>query len=153
VTNTEGLAFRTQPMVTNTNLIKRLSLNTMLAVEEPEDQAKRKIGGNGQWLKVKDPSGKTGYVAAWYVILAQPTDTDGPGITLQTTAEGVALRWSTLTADHTLIKRLPKNSYVVTMETDAESKIGVYGKWLKVQDSNGIEGYMAAWYLEKRTND
>ena len=153
VTIIEGLAFRTQPTVTNTNLIKRLSLNTKLAVDEPEELAKRKIGVNGQWLKVKDPSGKVGYVAAWYVILATPTDTDGQGITLQTTDEGVALRWSTLTADHTLIKRLPKNSYVVTVETDAESKIGVYGKWLKVRDSNGTEGYMAAWYLEKGTID
>ena len=153
VTIIEGLAFRTQPTVTNTNLIKRLSLNTRLAVDEPEKLAKKKIGVNGQWLKVKDPSGKVGYVAAWYVILATPTDTDGQGITLQTTDEGVALRWSTLTADHTLIKRLPKNSYVVTVETDAESKIGVYGKWLKVRDSNGTEGYMAAWYLEKGTID
>ena len=153
VTIIEGLAFRTQPTVTNTNLIKRLSLNTRLAVDEPEELAKSKIGVNGQWLKVKDPSGKVGYVAAWYVILATPTDTDGQGITLQTTDEGVALRWSTLTADHTLIKRLPKNSYVVTVETDAESKIGVYGKWLKVRDSNGTEGYMAAWYLEKGTID
>jgi hypothetical protein len=61
----------------------------------------------------------------------------------------VALRWSTQTTDHTLIKRLPNNSHVVSMEADAESKIGVHGKWLKVRDASGIEGYMAAWYLKK----
>jgi hypothetical protein len=29
--------------------------------------ANAKIGVNGQWLKVKEPVGATGYVAAWFV--------------------------------------------------------------------------------------
>ena len=70
-----------------------------------------------------------------------------PGITVWTTTEGVALRWSPLTYDHTLIKRLPKNSAVVTLDSDAGSRIGVTGKWLKVRDSSGTEGYIAAWYV------
>ncbi len=124
-------------------------------MEEPEDQAKQKIGVSGQWLKVKDASGQEGYIAAWYVKEALPTDLrddDEPGsqsIVMRTTAEGVALRWSTLTVDHTLIKRLPINSPVIAIDADAESKIGVFGKWLKVRDSNGTEGFMAAWYLER----
>lgn len=155
VPTTDGLAFRSSITISTATLIRRLSLSTTLSVEEPEDQAKQKIGVAGQWLKVKDASGQVGYVAAWYVKLAAQSDagddppTGSQGIVVRTTTEGVALRWSTQTTDHTLIKRLPNNSPVVTLEADAETKIGVSGKWLKVRDSSGTEGYMAAWYLEK----
>lgn len=147
----DGLAFRTQPTVSDATLIRRLPLVTTLAVEEPEDQAKKKIGAYGQWLKVKDASGKVGYVAAWYVKTAPQAGEDesgGEGLLLRTTTEGVALRRSTIIADHTLIKRLPNASIVEALEADAKSKIGVTGKWIKVRDSSGIEGYIAAWYVE-----
>ncbi len=153
VTITEGLAFRSQMSISDATLIKRLPLNTTLGVAEPEDQARRKIGTNGQWLKVKDASGRVGYVAAWYVKTAPQSDSgddDGSeGLALQTTAEGVALRRSTIIADHTLIKRLPNGAIVVTLDADAESKIGVNGQWLKVRDASGAEGYIAAWYVRR----
>jgi uncharacterized protein YgiM (DUF1202 family) len=154
VPTTDGLAFRSSTTVSDATLIKRLSLNTTLGVEEPEDQARRKLGVNGQWLKVKDSSGQVGYVAAWYVKEAPQSDSGGgegndEEISVRTTAEGVALRRSTIIADHTLIKRLPNNSVVLALEADAQSKIGVNGQWLKVRDSSGIEGYIAAWYVTK----
>lgn len=153
VPTTDGLAFRSQMSVSAATLIKRLSLNTTLGVEEPEDQANRKIGVNGQWLKVKDASGQVGYVAAWYVKAVPQSgsgdDDGGGGISLRTTAEGVALRRSTVIADHTLIKRLPNGAIVVTLEAGAESKIGVNGQWLKVRDASGAEGYIAAWYVRR----
>ncbi len=149
---TDGLAFRSSTMVSDATLIKRLHLTTILSVEEPEDQAKTKIGVNGQWLRVKDTSGQIGYVAAWYVKPAPPPDSGdagpGQGILVRTTAEGVALRWSTITSDHTLIKRLPNKTTVVALEANAQSKIGAFGQWLKVRDFYGIEGYIAAWYVE-----
>jgi hypothetical protein len=37
----------------------------VFTVTEPNAEAK--IGKNDQWLKVKDPSGTEGYVAAWFV--------------------------------------------------------------------------------------
>jgi hypothetical protein len=61
----EGTALRNQPVVSNMTLIKRLPLGTELTVTEP--QAEGKIGKNDQWLKVKDPAGTEGYVAAWFV--------------------------------------------------------------------------------------
>ena len=123
-------------------------------MEESEEQAKGKIGVNGQWLKVKDATGRVGYVAAWYVRVAPQSEAGGDeggeeGISVRTTTEGVALRRSTVIADHTLIKRLPNNSTVTTLEPDAESKIGVNGQWLKVRDATGAEGYLAAWYVTK----
>ena len=65
ITTAEGVALRMQPVVSEATLLKRLPLGTPLTVTEPE--AERKIGKNDQWLKVKDPSGAEGFVAAWFV--------------------------------------------------------------------------------------
>ncbi len=61
----EGVALRRQPLVSDATLIKRLPLGTELMVTEPNAEAK--IGKNDQWLKVKDPTGAEGVVAAWFV--------------------------------------------------------------------------------------
>ena len=61
----EGVALRRQPVVSDATLIRRLPLGTELTVLEPN--AESKIGKNDQWLKVKDPSGAEGVVAAWFV--------------------------------------------------------------------------------------
>jgi hypothetical protein len=61
----EGIALRKQPVVSDATLIKRLPLGTEFTVTEPN--AESKVGKNDQWLKVKDPSGVEGVVAAWFV--------------------------------------------------------------------------------------
>ena len=61
----EGIALRKQPIVSDATLIKRLPLGTEFTVTEPN--AESKIGKNDQWLKVKDPTGTEGVVAAWFV--------------------------------------------------------------------------------------
>jgi Peptidase_C39 like family len=61
----EGIALRKQPVVSDATLIKRLPIGTEFVVTEPNATAK--VGKNDQWLKVKDPSGTEGVVAAWFV--------------------------------------------------------------------------------------
>ena len=61
----EGIALRKQPIVSDATLIKRLPLGAEFLVLEPNADAK--IGRNDQWLKVKDPTGMEGFVAAWFV--------------------------------------------------------------------------------------
>ena len=61
----EGIALRKQPIVSDATLIKRLPLGTEFSVTEPN--AEGKVGKNDQWLKVKDPTGTEGVVAAWFV--------------------------------------------------------------------------------------
>ena len=56
---------RSQAVISDATLIKRLPLGTELTVLEPNAEAK--IGRNDQWLKVKDPAGTEGVVAAWFV--------------------------------------------------------------------------------------
>ena len=61
----EGIALRKMPIVSDSTLIKRLPLGTEFTVTETGGEAK--VGKNDQWLKVKDPTGTEGYVAAWFV--------------------------------------------------------------------------------------
>jgi len=61
----EGIALRKQPVVSDATLIRRLPLGAEFTVIEPN--AEGKIGRNDQWLKVKDPTGTEGVVAAWFV--------------------------------------------------------------------------------------
>jgi hypothetical protein len=58
-----GLRLRDGPS-TSANILKVLPIGTVLT---PLESMAGKIGVNGQWLKVKEPSGVTGYVAAWFV--------------------------------------------------------------------------------------
>jgi hypothetical protein len=64
-TTAEVLAFRKQPIISASTLIRWLPINTQLAIAETGGE--QKIGANNQWLKVKDAAGIEGYVAAWFV--------------------------------------------------------------------------------------
>jgi hypothetical protein len=61
----DQLAFRSQPVIADNNLIARFPLGTLLTVTDPDGN--QKLGVVNQWLKVRDASGRDGYVAAWYV--------------------------------------------------------------------------------------
>ena len=61
----EGVALRKQPIISDATLIKRVSLGTEFTVTELNGEGK--VGKNDQWLKVKDPTGTEGVVAAWFV--------------------------------------------------------------------------------------
>jgi hypothetical protein len=60
-----AVAFRKQPIVIDSTLIRWLPLGEELTINEPGGEAK--IGANNQWLKVKDMNGVEGHVAAWFV--------------------------------------------------------------------------------------
>ena len=61
-----GLRLRAAPD-TSAAILKVLAPGTPLTVLEPVMSAQTKIGKYGQWLNVREPSGQSGYVAAWYI--------------------------------------------------------------------------------------
>lgn len=71
----DGLALRSQPVISDLTLIKRLPISTELLVLEPAAAATAKLGVVNQWLNVRDIYGDAGYVAAWFVVKNPP-----PGI-------------------------------------------------------------------------
>jgi hypothetical protein len=156
---TEELAFRTQPVISSDTLIRRVPPTEQLASAETANQILNKVGVQGQWIKVRDGSGKEGYVAGWYVKYASGSaaataaaaapapPAAGTQLTVKTTVEGVALRKQTVVSDATLIKRMPMGTVLTVTETGAEGKIGVNNQWLKVKDPTGTDGYVAAWFV------
>jgi len=62
------VALRSQPIISNATLIKRLEFQAELLVIEPLAEAAKKVGVFGQWVRVRDISGDEGFVAAWYLV-------------------------------------------------------------------------------------
>ena len=63
-TTAEAVSLRSQPVVSDASLIKRVPINYEFTITEPGGESK--IGANNQWIKVKDAANE-GYVAAWFV--------------------------------------------------------------------------------------
>ena len=157
---TEEVAFRTQPVIADNTLIRRVPPTEKFISLEPADQTIKKVGVTGQWLNVQDNSGKKGYIAAWYVkytsgsTAAQEETTTlppapGEPIKVKSTAEGVALRSEPLISGRTIIRRLPLGAELNIAEPGGESKIGSNNQWLKVTDATGTEGYISAWFVAR----
>ncbi len=152
----DGLAIRSQTLVSDATLIERVPLNTAFSVLEADAIALPLVGQVNQWLPVKAADGTVGYVAAWYVSLTSqtppapapapaPANKPAPVLVVNTTSAGVALRSAPLVSFATLIKYLPLSAQLQVVEdaTIAQSKIGVLNQWLQVQDITGRVGLVA----------
>ncbi len=130
-----------------------------LTVLEPAETARPKIGVKDKWIHVSDPKRRQGYVAAEYVELGAdptpeaPVDTPAPVLETVTVfvsgaaAAGLRMR-SAPTTNSSTLKILAPSTALTLLEGTAEM-VGAYGKWLKVRDPEGDEGYVAAWYVRK----
>ncbi len=156
---TEELSFRSQPVISNETLIRKVPPTEQLICLEPAKQAIPKVGVQNQWLKVSDQNKKEGYVAAWYVkyaggataqatTAAAPAPTAGGAVKVRTTAESVSMRKEPIVSDASLIKRVPVNYEFTIVEAGGEAKIGANNQWLKVKDATH-EGYVAAWFVTR----
>ena len=158
---TTQLAFRTQKTLTPETVIRYIPVTEQLVSMEPAQEAIAKVGVKDQWLRVKDASGKEGYVAAWLVKYVSGSTVQQPGaaptamssnggpMKVKAAAEGVALRRQPVINDSTLIKRLPLGTELTVLEPNAEAKVGKNDQWLKVKDPSGVEGVVAAWFVAR----
>jgi hypothetical protein len=157
---TEEVAFRTQPVIADSTLIRRVPPTEKFISLESTDQTIAKVGVTGQWLNVQDPTGKQGFVAAWYVkyasgataqaqaTAASPADPNA-SVTVRTTIELVALRKKPVVDPSTLIEYLPIGTELTIIEPGGEQKIGANNQWLHVRGKFGTEGYIAAWFVAR----
>ena len=166
---TAQLTMRSQPAVAANNVIKSLTAVDVVTVLDSYEEGQAKIGKQGQWLHVKDSTGATGYIAAWYVKQveapaaspsspAEPVKTEtqpapapvaSASIKVKPTTASLSFRTQPVVADNTLIRYLPGSEVMVVAEAGDASKIGQQNQWLKVKASDGTEGYVAAWYVTK----
>ena len=68
---------------------------------------------------------------------------------VQSLEVGLRLRSQPTTASDTLTIE-PAGVYLKVTEAEAaaRAKVGVLNQWLQVRDGNGMQGYVAAWYVE-----
>ena len=158
---TEEVSFRSQPVVADNTLIRKIPVTEQLVSTEPADKVIPKVGVQNQWLKVRAADNKEGYVAAWYVKYAggstaqanaaaapAPAASTGGAIKVRTVAEAVSLRKQPVVSDATLIKRVPLGTEFTITEAGGEAKIGKNDQWIKVKDASS-EGYVAAWFVAR----
>ncbi|HVF24368.1 MAG TPA: C39 family peptidase [Anaerolineales bacterium] len=157
---TEELSFRSRPDVAPETRIRLIPVTEKLISLEPANVVIPKVGVTGQWLKVRDATNKEGFVAAWYVKFAGGStaqlaattttpSTAGGSLKVKAAAEAVALRNQPLVSDATLIKRVSIGTEFMVMEPNGEAKVGRNDQWLKVKDSTGTEGFVAAWFVTR----
>lgn len=156
----DGLAVRSQPLVSDATLLERVPFNTVLQVLEADAAANAKIGQMNQWLAVKTPDSVTGYTAAWYVSktkaeaaetaqLGKPLPVPKDAPVVKSTVDGLKLRSKPDSTDATVLKYLPIGAHLKVLESASEvqRKAGVMYEWLNVADVEGQQGVVAAWYV------
>ena len=163
-----GLRLREKPD-TSSNTLAVLTAGAQLSVLEPPEQALRKIGQLNQWLNVRNLSGASGYIAAWFVELKdgpQPAPTPAPvpapvpapkppvdpaALTVIVSSQasaGLRLRDQPSSNGNILEVLMPGTSMtVLEPAAAARLKVGVVNAWLNVRLQGGMVGYVAAWYV------
>jgi hypothetical protein len=151
-------------------------MGTALTALEPAKKVRNKMGRKGKWIHVSDPKMIQGYVSAVYVELEAPSTAEAPQTSTPVSeveaenlvpsgnevepehetftvyvspaaSAGLRMR-SEPNTDSDTLTILPAGSELKVLE-GSDKLVGVYGKWLKVREGGGTEGYVAAWYTRK----
>ena len=87
-------------------------------------------------------------------VLLEAENAPAPGPLLVIPIDELALREEPVVSPDTFIRRIPTTEQLVSVEQPdkARQKVGVDGRWLKVRDESGTEGYVAAWLVKYINN-
>lgn len=157
----DELAIRSQTMVADHTLLKRVAINTEMKILEADATANAKIGQQNQWLPVKLSDGTEGYTAAWLVAKAKNANVPAPNTpapkievpkdapVIKTTVDALKLRSKPDSTEATIVKVLPIGAELKVLETaeEVKRKVGTMYEWLKVADVQNTQGVVAAWYV------
>ena len=156
------------------NLVIAVPAGTQLMLLNASDAAK--IGQNNQWVRVREPGGKEGFAAAWYlekVADATPAPTTEPtpdptsppsAPTVPAEAEKEKLTAIVSEAVGTSglrLRKAPSKGGAVVMVLKAgtrltvvepvkkaKAKVGKVNQWIYVREPNGNRGYVGAEYVK-----
>lgn len=160
---TAGLRLRPKPSMDEPAIYAEMP-GVRLSVIEDKPGALAKIGTVGEWIRVRDPSGHTGYVAAWYV---EVVPSDAPPATpvpppaseprkfqvmvLRSVGKlGLAVRAAPSRGAAKI--NVEKGGTRLTVLEPASSgllKIGKPGQWLAIKSTNNKPGYVDASYVQE----
>jgi hypothetical protein len=159
---TAGLRLRQQPSTESPAIYAEMP-GVRLNVIEDKAGALAKIGVKGEWIRVRDPSGHQGYVAAWFVETV-PLDAPSPTPVPPPASEpkkfqvvvlgsvgslGLAVRAEpSRGAAKINAERAGARLTVLEPASTGLPKIGVDGQWLAIKATNNKRGYVAAQYVQ-----
>jgi hypothetical protein len=167
----EVLAFLNMRFSTDTtstaNVIAQILPGTQMELLQTGDEGK--IGVNGQFIRVREPKGNEGYVAAWSVERVAVAPPPAPAPTPATTPPAPSATpptgtpppvpstelkvkvksagtkvYSYATARSPVVNTEQAGAVLTVIEAAsvAKPKVGMNGKWLNVQASNGRRGFI-----------
>jgi hypothetical protein len=130
----------------------------VLEALESAEVVRARVGQQGQWLHVRTPGGIEGYAAAWYLKLHEepvppspPVQPPEPGVKVEVVSPAVGylnVRPEPST-NRPPVTQVDDGDVLQALEPEAvvQSKVRQQGQWLHVCTAEGIEGYVAAWYM------
>jgi hypothetical protein len=160
---TAGLRLRPKPSMDEPAIYAEMP-GVRLRVIEDAAGALAKIGKVGEWVRVRDPNGHHGYVAAWYV---EVVPTEAPPATpvpppaseprkfqvavVKTVGRlGLAVRASpSRGAAKIHVEKGGARLTVLEPASTGMPKIGKAGQWLAIKATNNKPGYVDAQYVEE----
>jgi hypothetical protein len=162
---TAGVRLRPQPSSSRPATYAEMP-GVRLNVIEEKDSALAKIGKHGEWIRVRDPSGHQGYVAAWELNVvpdeARPSTPVPPPASEPKKFQVVVVR--SVGPTGLAVRQQPSRSFpkihvekagaklnVLEPASTGLPKIGVDGQWLSIKATNNKRGYVAAQYVELRS--
>lgn len=152
-----GLRVRSQPDM-HGSIITILQAGEMVETLESENVVLSKLGSKDQWLQVKTSNELSGYCAAWLltdpvtVVKSQAEDQIALFVVVSDTvgSSQLRLRNHPESIADTLASE-PSGTILTVLEpmSTAQPRLGVYGQWLHVQDPQGHQGYVSAYYVKE----
>jgi len=157
VHTTDRVRLRAKPTTASTHLTW-LNAGESLAVLGNADDARAKVGQDGQWIRVQRSDGMDGFVAAWYVQLESPApmppeepvpEPELPDTLTVYATEALNVRNGPSTGSSRIGIALPNDPLEIVGDWRAAlAKIGDRSQWLQVRLPSGRRGYVAAWYVQ-----
>lgn len=123
-----------------------------LGALEKREVVEAKLGKNDQWLKVRLPDNREGYIAAWLTDLytgPNPSDISPDKYYLTpVVARGVAVI-SGAAEDFRTLTTVPMGERLEVLDpkADAQPKVGKRNTWLKVRTARGINGWVSGQFV------
>ena len=151
---------------TMTNVVVSVPAGTELLLLDADGPSKI---GTQQWVRVREPGGKEGLAAAWYLdSMGVATPAPSTGSTSTPASEAPAssgkiqvrvtdavtsvlrIRSSTDTSSNAnIVTTVTAGTLLTLVNASDDAKIGGNGQWVRVRTAQGKEGMTAAWFLEK----
>jgi len=159
---TAGLRLRPHPSTDYPAIYAEMP-GVRLNVIEEKAGALAKIGKAGEWIRVRDPGGHQGYVAAWFVEQVPSEAPPAPPVPPPASEPkkfqvmvkrsvgrlGLAVRAAPSRGGAKVnVEKGGSRLTVLEPASTGLAKIGTAGQWLAIKATNNKRGYVAAEYVE-----